>query len=188
MSSCINPVPFRILVTVASPEPLRDSDPSRLKKMQPTSKKRPGDPQAGVITGQLASEKLNSQPRAIFLPRSSSRTPGRDAYGHGGGVSWTHSVSALFPPWPRHCASLQCLSHPQHHSAPAWRTLHWRWEDLQQQEQYCPQRRNPLCGRRYAGLPLQTGAEAIVEPQNLWSPMPGTCILVGGQSEITAHG
>lgn len=36
--------------------------------MQPTPKKRPGDPQAGVITGQLASEKLNSQPRAIFCP------------------------------------------------------------------------------------------------------------------------
>lgn len=38
------------------------------------------------------------------------------------------------------------------------------------------------------GLPLQTGAEAIAEPLNLWSPMPGTCILVGGQSEITARG
>lgn len=97
-------------------------------------------------------------------------------------------VSALFPPWPRHCASLQCLSHPQHHSAPARRALHRRWEDLQPQEQYCPQRGNPLCGGRYAGLPLQTGAEAVVERLNAWSWMPRVCILVGGQSEIPVWG
>lgn len=147
----MNVMPSRTLVTVsvASPVTLRDSNPSHLKEVLPTPRRRPSDLQAGVTIVHLASsERVNSQPRAIVRPGRAAGLLGETPMAMAGRVAGLTALSASFLPWPRHRASLQCLPHPQHHSAPAWRALHRRWEDLQPQEQHCPQCRHPLCGRR----------------------------------------
>lgn len=111
-------------------------------------RKRPSDLQAGVTTGHLVSGRVNGQPRAIVCLGPAAGPQGETPVAMAERMAGLTALSVLFLPWPRHRASLQCLSHPQHHPAPAWRALHRRWENLQPQEQYCPQCRHPLCGCR----------------------------------------
>lgn len=129
--------------------------------------------------GRLASEKVNSQPRGIFLPRFCSRTPGRDAYGRGKGAA----------------GLTECLlcSHPglgvvrASSVFPILSTILLLLGGLCIGAGRIYSRKNNIvlsAGILFVAAGMRSCPEAVVERLNAWSWTPGVCILVGGQSEI----